>query len=343
MNQPDQIIGSSPVFLDLMDKVSRAAPLDRPMLVVGERGTGKEMIAARLHFLSQRWNEVFQKMNCAALAPTLLESELFGYEPGAFTGARTRRAGRFEAANNGSLFLDEIGTMAMEAQEKLLRVIEYGEFERVGGTETINVDVRVVGATNIDLPAAADAGKFRHDLLDRLAFDVITVPPLRERRDDIILLANHFGMAMARELEWLTFPGFSGLATEQMMDHHWPGNIRELKNVVERAVYCQWDGEQPVCGLVFDPFDSPYRPPASLGGKTAEAPTGEQQTTIAPPKTPRLAGPVDMKDAVLSFERELLEQALDQNRFNQRAAAKWLNLSYDQLRHALKKHDLVGS
>lgn len=343
MNQPDQIIGSSPVFLDLMDKVSRAAPLDRPMLVVGERGTGKEMIAARLHFLSQRWNQVFQKMNCAALAPTLLESELFGYEPGAFTGARTRRAGRFEAANNGSLFLDEIGTMAMEAQEKLLRVIEYGEFERVGGTETINVDVRVVGATNIDLPAAADAGKFRHDLLDRLAFDVITVPPLRERREDIVLLANHFGMAMARELEWLTFPGFSDKALEEMLDHNWPGNIRELKNVVERAVYCQWDGEQPVCGLVFDPFDSPYRPPATLGGKKEALSSPTIPSSDITPSAQAPTGPQDMKQAMMAHERELLEQALEQNRFNQRAAAKWLNLSYDQLRHALKKHGLIGS
>ncbi len=354
VNQPDQIIGTSPAFLDLMDKVSRAAPLDRPLLVVGERGTGKEMVAARLHFLSQRWNEVFQKMNCAALAPTLLESELFGYEPGAFTGARNRRAGRFEAAHKGSLFLDEIGTMAMQAQEKLLRVIEYGEFERVGGTDTIQVDVRVVGATNIDLPAAADAGAFRHDLLDRLAFDVITVPPLRERPEDIMLLANHFGIGMARELEWLTFPGFSDIAMEQMMDHHWPGNIRELKNVIERAVYCAWDGEAPVCGLVFDPFDSPYRPPAppvenpethgpiGAGAKanTIAHPAGNQPSSaLSPPP----ADHQDYKEAMRAHERQLLETALEANRFNQRATAKWLNMSYDQLRHALKKHQLIGS
>lgn len=341
VNQPDQIIGTSPAFLDLMDKVSRAAPLDRPLLVVGERGTGKEMIAARLHFLSQRWNQVFQKMNCAALTPTLLESELFGYEPGAFTGARNRRAGRFEAADKGSLFLDEIGTMAMPAQEKLLRVIEYGEFERVGGTDTVKVDVRVVGATNIDLPAAADAGHFRHDLLDRLAFDVITVPPLRERPDDIMLLANHFGMAMARELEWLTFPGFSEIATEQMMDHSWPGNIRELKNVVERAVYCAWDGEAPVCDLVFDPFDSPYRPASEHRMALAERtlPTTPEQQQSAN----NTVIPADFKEAVRDYERQLLQQALENNRFNQRTTARDLNISYDQLRHALKKHQLIGS
>lgn len=349
VNQPDQIIGTSPTFLDLMDKVSRAAPLDRPLLVVGERGTGKEMVAARLHFLSQRWNEVFQKMNCAALAPTLLESELFGYEPGAFTGARNRRAGRFEAADKGSLFLDEIGTMAMQAQEKLLRVIEYGEFERVGGTDTIEVDVRVIGATNIDLPAAANAGAFRHDLLDRLAFDVITVPPLRERREDIMLLANHFGSGMARELEWLTFPGFSDIAVEQMMDHDWPGNIRELKNVVERAVYCAWDGEAPVCGLVFDPFDSPYRPPPPPAPENPAANEPAPATTKAEPPARTAgnqavpAGCQDFKEAMRAHERELLETALEANRFNQRATAKWLNISYDQLRHALKKHQLIGS
>lgn len=335
--QPDQIIGSSPTFLDLMDKISRAAPLDRPLLVVGERGTGKEMIAARLHFLSRRWDQVFQKMNCAALAPTLLESELFGYEPGAFTGARNRRAGRFEAAHKGSLFLDEIGTMAMQAQEKLLRVIEYGELERVGGTETVKVNVRVIGATNIDLPAAADAGNFRHDLLDRLAFDVITVPPLRERQEDILTLAEHFGAAMASELEWLTFPGFSEAAREEMLNYSWPGNIRELKNVVERAVYCCWDGEAPVCGLVFDPFDSPYRPSVAGTDQPADVNMGQNQTAGVPQPT---TGPVNLKSEVAALEKQLVEAALTQTRFNQREAAKRLEISYDQLRHAIKKHNI---
>jgi len=343
--QPDQILGSSPAFLDLMDKVSRAAPLDRPLLVVGERGTGKEMIAARLHFLSKRWDQVFQKMNCAALAPTLLESELFGYEPGAFTGARNRRAGRFEAAHDGSLFLDEIGTMAMQAQEKLLRVIEYGELERVGGTDTVQVDVRVIGATNIDLPTAADSGIFRHDLLDRLAFDVITVPPLRERRDDILMLADHFGAAMARELEWLTFPGFSEMATEAMLSYSWPGNIRELKNVVERAVYNCWDGEAPVCGLVFDPFDSPYRPLAQGIKSPIETMHPDDQTPQAhTPETSTeqrtLTQPVDLKEKVAQLEKNLIESALNSTRYNQRAAAEWLKVSYDQLRHGIKKHNI---
>lgn len=336
MRQTDQIIGSSPSFLDLMDKVSRAAPLDRPLLVIGERGTGKELIAARLHYLSNRWDKAFQKMNCAALTPTLLESELFGYEQGAFTGAKGKRAGRFEAAHGGSLFLDEIGTMSMAAQEKLLRVIEYGEFERVGGTATINVDVRVVGATNIDLPEAAEAGKFRSDLLDRLAFDVITIPPLRHRQEDIMTLANHFGRTMARELEWLTFPGFSEKATEQLMSYAWPGNVRELKNVVERAIYCCWDGEEPVCGLVFDPFESPYRPKPQLSKRTLVPGTGPVH-----PSSTRQA--FDFKSEVQAFERKLLEDALEHHKHNQRATAAHLNMSYDQIRHALKKHRLICS
>jgi len=338
----DHIIGDSPPFLDMMDQISRAAPLDRPMLVIGERGTGKELIAWRLHYLSNRWNKAFQKMNCAALAETLLESELFGYEPGAFTGARNRRAGRFEAADEGSLFLDEIGTMSMAAQEKLLRVIEYGEFERVGGTDTITVDVRVIGATHIDLPAAADAGEFRHDLLDRLAFDVITVPPLRERREDIMLLAEHFGMAMARELEWLVFPGFSKQATEAMMEHHWPGNIRELENVVERAIYRAWDGEQPVCDIIFDPFESPFRPPAKTNRKQAPVAAPMPAAAAPGPATPCLPdGPFDLRTEAASFERKLYQHALEENRFNQRAAAQHVGLTYDQFRHGLKKHGML--
>lgn len=333
----------------MMDHISRAAPLDRPMLVVGERGTGKEMIASRLHFLSNRWNNNFQKMNCAALTESLLESELFGYEPGAFTGARNRRAGRFEAADEGSLFLDEIGTMSQAAQEKLLRVIEYGEFERVGGTETINVDVRVVAATNIDLPAAADAGEFRHDLLDRLAFDVITVPPLRERTEDIPILAAHFGVIMAQELEWLQFPGFTQDAMGAMVDYDWPGNIRELKNVVERAIYRAWDGEEPVKDIIFDPFESRFRPPAKTNRpqdqKSAQNHPPEtvaaENTADAGPCMPD--GPFCFRSEVCAHEKRLLIHALELNKFNQRATADHLGLSYDQLRHALKKQDVSCS
>ena len=321
-------IGQSAAFLDLMDAVSRAAPLARPVLVIGERGTGKELIAARLHFLSRRWDQAFVKLNCAALPETLLETELFGHEAGAFTGAVGRRLGRFELADGGSLFLDEIAGAGPAVQEKILRVIEYGEFERVGSSATRRVDVRVIGATNVDLPSAATQGEFRHDLLDRLAFDVLTVPPLRHREGDVALLAEHFARAFARELGRDGFAGFTEAALAALAGHAWPGNVRELKNVVERAVY-RAEPDRPVAELVFDPFASPYRP------------TQPDEPVSGPEAAAKAAGPVDFKAAVRSLERELLQQALAASRYNRRAAAARLGLTYDQLRNYSKKHGLV--
>ena len=219
--QDQQLIGESPAFLNVLDHVSRVAPLNRPVLVIGERGTGKELIAARIHFLSGRWDYPFIKMNCAALAESLLETELFGHEAGSFTGAAKRRLGRFEQANKGSLFLDELSSTSSGVQEKILRVIEYGEFERVGGSESIRTDVRIIGATNEDLPGLAQMGKFRADLLDRLAFDVITLPPLRDRPGDILTLANHFAVKMAGELGKDLFNGFSEPAKRELLDYNW--------------------------------------------------------------------------------------------------------------------------
>ena len=235
--QTDNLLGQANSFLEVLEQISQLATLNKPVLIIGERGTGKELVAARLHFLSQRWDQNYVKLNCAALNENLLESELFGYEAGAFTGAAKRREGRFELAHNGTLFLDELANTSGLIQEKLLRVIEYGEFERVGGSKTIKTDVRLVAATNEDLPALAQAGEFRADLLDRLAFDVITIPPLRERREDILMLAEHFAINMAREMEMELFSGFTEKARRTLLEHPWPGNIRELKNVVERAVY----------------------------------------------------------------------------------------------------------
>ncbi len=340
---PMQIIGSSPVFLDLMDTVSRVAPLNRPILVIGERGSGKELIAARLHYLSERWNKPYQKLNCAALPETLLESELFGYEPGAFTGATKRRVGRFEEADTGTLFLDEIGNMSLAAQEKLLRVIEYGEFERVGGNETLKVDVRVVGATNIDLPAAANAGKFRHDLLDRLAFDVVNVPPLRERAGDVEDLVMHFGVNMARELEWPFFAGFTKDAMASLEAYDWPGNIRELRNIIERTIARAWDGEEPLDIISFDPFDSPWRPKgkAALGQAREEEAAEKGSKNKDEALLQNAEKPYNFKEMVANIEKKLLLDALERNRHNQRATAKYVDLSYDQLRHALKKHGLL--
>lgn len=323
------LIGESRPFLELLDRVSHAAPLDRPVLVVGERGTGKELIAARLHYLSRRWDRAFVKLNCAALAESLLESELFGHEAGAFTGAVRARMGRFELADGGSLVLDEIANASDAVQEKILRAVEYGEFERVGGNRTVKADVRVIGATNMDLRAEAAAGRFRHDLLDRLSFDVLTVPPLRARTEDIPILATHFGRQMALELGWDGFPGFAETAMEAMAAHDWPGNVRELKNVAERAVYRWPEPEAPVAEIVFDAFASPYAPVSPADAAPADP----------EPSTP--AGPLDFRATVAALEGRLLAEALDANRHNQRATAGHLGLTYHQLRNSLKKHDLL--
>jgi psp operon transcriptional activator len=326
--EQDRLLGESPAFLQILEEVSQAAPLEKPVLIVGERGTGKELIAARLHFLSNRWEGQFLKMNCAAISDSLLESELFGHEAGAFTGATRTHHGRFERAHGGTLFLDELATTSALVQEKLLRVIEYGEFERVGGTKTLQCDVRLVAATNEDLPRLAEEGKFRYDLLDRLAFDVLTLPPLREREEDILLLARHFAITMATELGREYFAGFSNAAQDALMTHPWPGNVRELKNVVERCVYRSHPDEE-VEEVVFDPFDSPYRP--------ASQPS--------PPAVSTLAGsydlPLDLKETVRELEIELINRALDDSKHNQRKAADLLKLTYHQLRGYLKKYELL--
>ena len=325
------LIGESGSFLELMEQLSRVAPLDRPILVIGERGTGKELIAARLHFLSRRWDGPLITLNAAAIPEQLVETELFGHEAGAFTGALRRRAGRFELANGGTLFLDEIANTSLSVQERLLRVVEYGSFERVGSSATVQVDVRVVGATNVDMPSEAAAGRFRYDLLDRLAFDVLTIPPLRHRGNDVALLAETFGRNMASELGWGRFPGFSKAAMTQLSDHGWPGNVRELKNVVERAVYRAGSGKRPVANIQFDPFESPYRP---------ERPPRPPRSAAAVTES-ALDGAQDYRRAVHAYAHELLERALTRHQHNQRATAAYLGLTYDQLRNQLRKHGLL--
>ena len=326
--QDQQLIGESPVFLEVLEHVSRVAPLNRPVLVIGERGTGKELIAARIHFLSGRWDYPFVKMNCAALAESLLETELFGHEAGSFTGAAKRRLGRFELANQGSLFLDELSSTSSGVQEKILRVIEYGEFERVGGSETIRTNVRIIGATNEDLPALADEGKFRADLLDRLAFDVITLPPLRERPGDIMTLANHFAVKMAGELGRDVFNGFSEQARKELSTYAWPGNVRELKNVVERAVYTCLDDSQPIIGIVFDPFESPWRPGIPSASEKPE-------TSVLPD------APYDFKQEIQDEEKRRIKNAMELCRFNQKKTAEFLGMTYHQLRGYLRKYELT--
>ncbi|MCT8003510.1 phage shock protein operon transcriptional activator [Sphingomonas sanguinis] len=347
MERTSQVIGQSGAFLDTLERASRAAALDRPVLVIGERGTGKELVAERLHRLSGRWDQPLVIMNCAALPETLIEAELFGHEAGAFTGATKARAGRFEEANGGTLFLDELGTLSMAAQDRLLRAVEYGEVTRIGSSRPVRVDVRIVAATNEHLPDKVAAHQFRADLLDRLCFEVVTLPPLRARKSDIMLLANHFGRRMAAEIGWQDWPGFGATATDALMEHRWPGNVRELRNVVERAVY-RWDREGPVDAIEIDPFRSPYRPQGQSPAAARSEQAGAPLSTSAPMNdgdevAACEVGPSDFKSRVARFERELLTKALAENRFNQRTTAESLGLSYDQLRHALRRHDLIGT
>lgn len=331
-----KLIGSSDHFLHVLDQVSQLTLINRPILIVGERGTGKELIAERLHYLSDRWSRPLVKMNCAAIQESLLESELFGHEAGSFTGAVKRHIGRFERASGGTLFLDELATLSLNTQEKLLRVIEYGEYERLGGSETLRTNTRLVAATNIDLPSLANRGRFRDDLLDRLAFDVITVPPLRARQEDIPQLAEHFAVKMSRELERPLFSGFSAYAMGQLLDYPWPGNIRELKNVVERAVYRQSDTSAPIGHLTFDPFASPFRPTTQRGAK------GDAATPPATERLPEPQFPLDFYHECNKTAKHLLQQAMVAAQNNQKSAAKLLKLSYHQLRNQLKKHGITN-
>ncbi|MBI3117759.1 MAG: phage shock protein operon transcriptional activator [Candidatus Hydrogenedentes bacterium] len=330
-----EALGQSEVFLTLQEKLSLVAKVDRPVLIVGERGTGKELAARRIHFLSRRWQEPLIELNCAALAPGLIESELFGHEAGAFTGAMGRRRGCFEGADGGTLFLDELGNIPPSVQEKILRVVEYGEFRRVGSAESVRVDVRIVGATNADLIRLCDEGRFMRDLLDRLSFEVLYVPPLRERQEDIMLLANHFAARMAHELGWAGVPEFSEEVTAQFEAHPWRGNVRELKNVVERAVY--QSSSRRIAQVVFDPFQSPYALLDSpLPAREADDDHGSPAVSARPPSVNAFERP--FKEAVECFEKDLLFKALECARYNQRQAAKLLGLSYHQFRGVYRKY-----
>jgi len=286
----DNLIGEANSFLEVLEQVSRLAPLDKPVLVIGERGTGKELIASRIHFLSRRWQGPFISLNCAALNENLLDSELFGHEAGAFTGAQKRHPGRFERADGGTLFLDELATAPMMVQEKLLRVIEYGELERVGGSQPLQVNVRLVCATNASLPDLVEEGTFQ----------------------------------MCRELGWLLFPGFTPEAEQTLLDYSWPGNIRELKNVVERSIYRHGTSETAVDTIIVDPFSRP----------------APQKTETADNGLPAL--PLDLRQWQQQSEKALVETSLAQAKYNQKRAAQLLGVTYHQLRALLKKHEIAA-
>ena len=317
-----EALGQSEKFLEFRERLSRVAPIDRPVLLIGERGTGKELAASRLHFLSKRWQGPLVALNCAALTPSLIETELFGYEKGAFTGAEVRRRGRFESADGGTVFLDEIGSIPLEVQEKILRVVEYGAFERVGSPERVEVDVRIIAATNADLPALAKAGRFKQDLLDRLSFEVIFLPALRERKEDILFLAHHFALRMAYEIGREDIPRFSEEAVHALERYRWPGNVRELKNVVERAVYRA--DSSLITEVAFNPFG-----PSPVRGDEGHAPD-------RPPEERPVLRP--LKEAVQELEVRLFKEALKASKYNQRKAAEKLGLTYHQFRGLYRKY-----
>ena len=326
---PTEVIGQSEPFLDFMEKLSRVAKVDRPVLLIGERGTGKELAVSKLHYLSPRWQGPLVALNCAALAPTLIESELFGHEEGAFTGATRRRMGRFESASGGTLFLDEIGSIPVEVQEKILRVVEYRTFEQVGSSEAIHADVRIIGATNADLLTMTAEGRFKRDLLDRLSFEVLFLPPLRERRGDIMLLANHFAARMAFELGRREVPEFSDEAVTALEGYPWPGNVRELKNVVERGVY-RSDSAR-IREIVIDPFRPSSGAVLTVNTEADGEPAGLIKAHPAPVEK-------SFSEAMQELEMQLLKSALKKAKFNQMRAARLLGLTYHQFRGLYRKH-----
>jgi len=312
-------LGESEAFLDFQSRLSKAAQVERSILIIGERGSGKEIAASRIHYLSPRWEGPFVALNCAALTPSLIESELFGHEAGAYTGAGSRRKGRFEEAHQGTLFLDEIGLIPLEVQEKILRVVEYGRFERVGSSTPIEVDVRIVGATNADLSALSEKGQFKKDLLDRLSFEVLFIPPLRCRDKDILLLAHYFANRMAMELGMKETVEFTEEVRNKLEEYDWPGNVRELKNVVERAVYS--NEHIPIREIKLNPFVNPYSTEKNLPGTRGDSLELK-----------------DYKQAMRDYEKSFLLQSLEEARFNQKKAARLLDLTYDQFRGLYRKY-----
>lgn len=352
-------LGASDIFLAFQERLASLAQTERPLLVIGERGTGKELAVQRLHYLSPRWDKPFVTVLCPALSPTLLESELFGYEAGAFTGARGRRVGYFERADCGTIFLDEVADMPLALQDKLLRVIEYGTFERVGGSAPVEVDVRIVAATNRDLPALAAEGKFRPDLLDRLAFEVAHVPPLRLRGDDRLLLAKHFATKAALEMNIRRTPPigmpdnmtneilgagpvFGARAILAIETYDWPGNIRELKNAVERSLL-HYGLE--ITDLAINPFVPDYQqgcpqtrlqagpqndlPPENLATQGMQSGSLNYEQALT-------AG-FSLKDYLLTIQVALLQEALKKAKFNQTKAAELLGINYNQFRALYRK------
>ncbi len=304
-----RMVGKADALRIVIEKAEKLASVPRSVLIRGERGVGKEIVAATIHYAGNRAKKPFVTVNCAAVTGTLIESELFGHEKGAFTGAESRRVGRFEMADGGTLFLDEIGNMASEFQDKILRVIEYQEFERIGGTETIKVDVRVIGATNANIEEMIEKGQFRADLFDRLTFDTVVVPPIRERREDIPVLIDHFTRNLEEKCPGIPTATFDKKVIDALVDYTWPGNVRQLKNTVERLIFAADGGEIGLDDL----------PP--------EVVDGEKE-------------PVGFHEKVERLERDLISKGLRDSNGNQKKASEILGLTYDQFRHYYRKFGL---
>jgi Nif-specific regulatory protein len=306
------IVGTSKEMRDVYEQIAQVAPSGATVLIRGESGTGKELVAHAIHYNSPRSSKPFVKVNCAALPESLIESELFGHEKGAFTGAVARKRGRFELAEGGTLFLDEIGDLSPAMQVKLLRALQEREFERVGGTETIKVNVRLITATNVDLEQAVSDGRFRSDLYYRLNVFSIYLPPLRERKTDILLLADHFlekyGRQNGKRIKRISTP-----AIDMLMTYHWPGNVRELENVVERATL--------VCeGNVIHGY---HLPPTLQ--------TAEGSGTVTK---------MSLDQAIGAFEKDLIQDALKTTRGNRARAARLLDTTERILGYKVKKYEI---
>ncbi|MGC8830240.1 MAG: sigma-54-dependent transcriptional regulator [Verrucomicrobiia bacterium] len=310
----EQIIGECPQMKELKRLIEMVAPTDTTVLILGESGTGKELIAGAIHYLSQRRNNNYVRINCAAIPENLLESELFGHEKGAFTGAVKQKPGRVEEADGGTIFLDEIGDMSRSLQAKLLRFLENGTFTRVGGNEELKVDVRLIAATNKDIIEAIRQGQFREDLYHRLNVIQFRPPPLRERGTDVILLAEYFLEHFAKIMN-KNIKGFTEQAKEKLMTHHWPGNVRELRNVIERAV-------------ILEETDMIQR--TSLPNFNIEARLRKRPYPI-------ISDEKSIDDFVSEFEKDLILTALEQNDYNYARAAEQLKISRHALRYRLNR------
>ncbi len=324
----ERIVSRSPRMADLINMAGRVATSNASVLLLGESGTGKELFAQLIHHLSPRCERPLVTVNCVALAENLLESELFGHEKGAFTGAIARRIGRFEEADGGTIFLDEIGELSLTVQVKLLRFLQDHEFQRVGGNQTLRSDVRIISATNRDLPAAVRAGGFREDLFYRLNVVSMAIPPLRERREDIPLLMTHFLRQFSAE-NGKKINGFSAEAHDLLVRYDYPGNVRELKNIVERAVIMCRDE------IVWR-TDLPSLAVPAWEGAPEETPEGEEAPLLEEDGLP----PGDLRASLEALERRLIAEALEKEGHHQTRTAERLGISERMLRYKLKKYGL---